>query len=149
MKGKQSVIQYEANLGWPFSGPADYQDPAVYAVFALHNPNFSGKQIVEQLQEEFDKLGAAPVDAKELARARTFLRAAQIKELQSTMARARLLAQHEYFDGDPGVLSTELDRALAVTPAQIQAAVKKYLTAGKRAVLTITPAPKAPAKEGQ
>jgi predicted Zn-dependent peptidase len=149
VKGKQSVIQYEANLGWPFSGPADYQDPAVYAVFALHNPNFSGKQIVEQLQEEIDKLGAAPVDAKELARARTFLRAAQIKELQSTMARARRLAQHEYFDGDPGVLSTELDRALAVTPAQIQAAVKKYLTAAKRAVLTITPAPKAPAKEGQ
>ena len=51
VKGKQSVIQYEANLGWPFAGPQDYKDPAVYAMMLLYNPSFKGPQIVEQAQD--------------------------------------------------------------------------------------------------
>ena len=56
VKGKQSVIQYEANLGWPFASALDYRDPEPYAMFMLHNPNFTGKQIVDQVQEEIAKL---------------------------------------------------------------------------------------------
>ncbi len=36
VKGKQSVIQYEGNLGWPFAGPTDYKAPGNYGLFLLH-----------------------------------------------------------------------------------------------------------------
>jgi predicted Zn-dependent peptidase len=39
------------------------------------------------------------------------------------------------------LINTELDAVLAVTPAQIQAAARKYLTPEHRAVLQIDPAP--------
>ena len=75
VKGKQSVIQFEANMGWPFAGPADYKDPQQYAMFVLHNPNFSGSQIVSQIQAELDRIQKDGVDEKELARVKAFLRA--------------------------------------------------------------------------
>src|SRR3954453_16093180 len=56
IKGKQSVIQYEANLGWPFASTMDYRDPEAYAMFLLYKPNFTGEQIVAQVQEELAKL---------------------------------------------------------------------------------------------
>ncbi len=143
VKGKQSVVQYQADLGWPFAGSLDYRDPEPYAMFLLHNPNFTGDQIVEQVQEEIGKLQSAPVDAKELERVKTQVRSLVIQGLQSSLARAKALAQYEIADGNPELINTELDRAMAVTPAEIQAAAKKYLTADRRVVLEIVPAPAA------
>jgi zinc protease len=141
IKGKQSVIQYEANLGWPFASTLDYRDPEPYAIFLLYKPNFTAEQIVGQVQDEIGKLQSQPIDAKELARIKTQLRAARIRELQSSLTRARTLAQYAIADGNPGLINTELDAMLAVTPAQVQAAAKKYLVPEKRAVLEIQPAP--------
>jgi predicted Zn-dependent peptidase len=142
VKGKQSVIQYEANLGWPFAGPSDYQDPGLYAMFLLHSPAFKGADIVEQAQAEIAKIQKDGVDLKELNRARTYLRAATIGRLQSSLERARLLGEYERFDGNPDYVNTELASYLAVTPEQIQAAAKKYCVPERRFVLEIQPAPK-------
>jgi predicted Zn-dependent peptidase len=150
VKGKQSVINFEANLGWPFASPSDYKDPGLYAMYFLHNPRYKGEQIVGQVEEELNRLKNEPVAMKELERARTFLRAARIGELQTSLARARLLAQYELLDGKPELLSTELNQMLAVTPEQIQAAAKKYLQKEKLVSMEIVPAA-APAakKEGE
>src|SRR6185503_13518636 len=101
VKGKQSVLSYEANPGWPFGGASDYKDPGMYAMDLLHNPKFTAKEIVSQVEEEIAKIQRDGVEMKELERARTFLRAARITELQSSLTRARLLAQYEIFDGKP------------------------------------------------
>jgi zinc protease len=142
VKGKKSVLNYEANPGWPFAGSSDYKDPAMYAMNLLYNPKFSGKEIVAQVQDEIAKIQKDGVDIKELERARTFLRASRIKDLQSSLTRAQLLAQYEMFDGKPELITSELDTFLAVTPEQIQAMAKKYLVPEKRVVLEIVPAPK-------
>jgi zinc protease len=147
VKGKESILQYEAELGWPFASSRDYRDPEPYAMFIVHKPNFTGEQIVSQIQDEIAKLQNAPVDAKELERVKTQVRAGAIKEMQGSQNRAEALAQFQLADGDPNLINTELDRILAVTPAQIQAAAKKYLTADKRAVLEIQPAPTQAGKE--
>jgi zinc protease len=150
VKGKKSVIQYETNLGWPFAGPLDYRDPEPYAMFLLYKPNFTSDQIVAQVQDELNRLATTPVDAKELERVKMQLRASHIRELQGSLSRARQLGQYEIADGDPDLINTELDRMLAVTPEQIQAAAKQYLTPDRRAVMVIQPAPaSASAKEGQ
>jgi zinc protease len=142
VKGKQSVLSYEANPGWPFGGASDYKEPGLYAMNLLYNPKFTAKDIVAQIDGEITKVQSEGVPIKELERARTFLRAARIKELQSSLTRATLLAQFEMFDGNPELITSELDTFLAVTPEQIQAMVKKYLVPEKRVVLEIAPAPK-------
>src|SRR5262245_5871677 len=147
VKGKKSIIQYEANLGWPFASTMDFRDPQPYAIFLLHNPAFKSDQIVAQLQEELAKLQNTPVDAKELDRVKTQLRANRVQGLQGSLSRARMLAQYEVTDGKAEFINTEMDAMLAVTPAQIQAAAKKYFVPEKRAVLEIQPAPPAEAQK--
>jgi predicted Zn-dependent peptidase len=149
VKGKQSVVQYEANLGWPFASALDYRDPEPYAIFLLYNPKFKAAEMVSQVQEEIAQLQDKPVEAKELERVKTQLRASRLKDLQSSLSRARALAQYTVTDNNPQLINTELDAMLAVTPAQIQAAAKKYLTPQNRAILEIQPAPpNAEKKEG-
>ena len=143
VKGKQSVLQYEAEMGWPFASFLDYRDPEAYAMNIVYNPNFTGDQIVDQVQEEIARLQNTLVETKELERVKTQMRADRIQSLQSSLSRARTLAQYELADGNPALINTELDAMLAVTPAQIQAVAKKYLTADRRAVLQIVPAPPA------
>ncbi|HEY1336741.1 MAG TPA: pitrilysin family protein [Bryobacteraceae bacterium] len=141
VKGKQSVVSYQANPGWPFASALDYVDPEPYAMFLQFNPAFTADQIVQQVQGEFDRLQKEPLAAAELERLKTLMRANRIRELQSTLNRARALAQYEILDGNPELINTELDRMTAVTAEQVQAAAKKYFTPDKRVVLAIAPAP--------
>jgi len=145
LKGKESIVQYESNLGWPFCSYLDYRDPGIYGMFLLYKPTFTADQVVAQVQDEFAKLQNAPIDAQELERAKTQLRATMIKQLQSSLSRAQQLGQYELADGDAALINTEFEKLLNVSAAQIQAAAKKYLTADKRTVLAVQPAP-APAK---
>jgi predicted Zn-dependent peptidase len=149
VKGKQSVVQFEAELGWPFASSADYKDPGMYAMMLLYNPSFNGQQVVSQAQDEIDRIRKQGVDAAELDRVRAFFRSTYVKRLQSAIGRARLLAQYEMLDGRPDFINTEMDQYMAVTPAQIQAVANKYLTPERRTVLDIVPAPAAAAKEAK
>jgi predicted Zn-dependent peptidase len=141
VKGKKSVIQYEANLGWPFASTIDYRDPEDYGIFILYNPSFKAGQIVDQVQDEIARLQEAPLPPAELERIKTQLRAARFKELQSGLSRAKALAQYTAADGNPELINSELESTLNVTAEQIQAAAKKYLTPERRSVLEIQPAP--------
>ncbi len=148
VKGKKSVIQYEANLGWPFASATDYMDPGQYAMMMLYNPAFKGEQIVQQVEEEIGKIVREGVDPKELERARTYFRSARLRQLQSSHNRATLLGKFELLDGNPDYINTEMDEFLAVTPAQIQAVAKKYLDPAKRTVLDIVPSGEEHAPDG-
>ncbi len=147
VKGKKSVIQYEANLGWPFAGPSDYKDPGIYGIYLLYNPAFTGQQIVRQVDDEIAKIQQDGIADEELNRVRAYLRSTRIRELQSSRSRAALLGRYELLDGNPKYINTELGEFLAVTPGQMQAAAKKYLVPQKQTVLDIVPAP--PVKNGK
>jgi zinc protease len=118
----------------------------VYAINVVHKPNFTGAQLVAQVEEELGKLIKEGVPPAELERARTFLRAQRVGEMQSSYRRAGLLAQYELFDSDPDLINTEMDRLLAVTPAQVQTAAKNLFAPQRKNVLEIVPAPKAEGK---
>jgi predicted Zn-dependent peptidase len=141
VKGKQSVVQYQADLGWPYASAGDYKDPGHYAMLLLYNPAFQGPEIVRQAQEEIGKIQKDGVEARELNRARTYFRAAMIGQLQTSTQRARMLGQYELLDGNPDFINTEMALFLAVTPQQVQAVANKYCVAERRFVLDIVPAP--------
>ncbi|MGI8959812.1 MAG: M16 family metallopeptidase [Bryobacteraceae bacterium] len=139
VKGKKSVVQYEGNLGWPFASADDYQSPGDYATFLLYNPSFQSNQIIDQYQDEIAKIQNEGVTEAELHRTQMLLLANKLNELQTSLGRAKLLANFEVLDGKPEAINTLLDRYAAVTPAQVQAVAKKYLNPNQRIVLAIQP----------
>jgi predicted Zn-dependent peptidase len=146
VKGKQSVIQFQAGLGWPFESFSDFKDPGIYGAFLLYKPTFQAQQIVDQFQEEIDRIAKDGVDEKELSRVKSVLRYGKITGLQSSMERAKLLGQYELLDGKPEMVDQDFTNLFTVTSEQMQAAAKKYLTAARRDVMVIQPA--LAAKEG-
>ncbi len=79
-------------------------------MFLIHKPNFTGDQIVDQVQEEIAKLQNTPMDAKEFQRVKTLVRAGIINSMQGSLSRAKALAQYTVVDGNPELINTELDR---------------------------------------
>ncbi|MBK9166571.1 MAG: insulinase family protein [Bryobacterales bacterium] len=143
VKGKKAVIQYQADLGWPFASPNDYIDPGFYSMFLLHLPNVPAREIVAQVNEEIARLANDGISDAEIGRLRTFLKAARLTEIQTSLGRAKLLGQYELFDGDPSLIAKELEALLKVTPDQLQAAAAKYLTPERQIVMEVVPAPPA------
>ena len=141
VKGKQSVIQYEANPGWPFESLNDFKDPGEYAAFVLYKANYKPQEIVDQIQAEMDRIAKDGVDETELNRVKAVLRLQKVTSLQSSLERARLLGQFELLDGKPEMVDQDFTSLFAVTSTQIQAVAKKYLTAARHDVLVIQPAP--------
>jgi predicted Zn-dependent peptidase len=146
VKGKQSVLQFQEGLGWPFQQLSDYKDPGVFAAFVLYKPNFTAAQIADQIQAEIDRIIKDGVDPKELERVKNVFRYAKVTSLQSSLDRAKLLGQYEIMDGKPELLDQDFTSLFAVTSQQIQDAAKKYLTPVRRDMLVIQPAPAS--KEG-
>jgi len=150
VKGRKSVIQYEANLGWPFSGPADYRDPGVYAMYFLYHPQFTGEEVALQAEQEVARIRDEGVPEDELARARTYLRASRIRQLQSSRVRAALLGQYEMIDHAPELINTELNDFLAVGPDAIRDVAARYISPSRRALLDIVPSqPAEPPEAGR
>lgn len=137
VKGKKTVIQYEADLGWPFASFSDYKPAGMYAMNLLFPPTIDAKDIVSDVQEEIDRLQRERVGESELNRARNLFRASRVRSMETSLSRAQLLARYAVLDGDPNMINTEMDHFLAVTPEQIQDVAKRYLTPDKRSVLAI------------
>jgi zinc protease len=63
-----------------------------------------------------------------------------IRVRQSSINRARELAEFTLYDGDPKLFNSELDEFLQISPERIRAAVDKYLNTENRALLDIVTA---------
>ncbi|HZL57663.1 MAG TPA: pitrilysin family protein [Bryobacteraceae bacterium] len=137
MKGRQSVLQVDENLGWPSSSPVDFKDPGYFTVILAHKPNFKGPEIVEQYQQVIDAIAETGIDSAEMNRARAVRRLENANSLQTALERARLLGIFEVLDGDPAMIDRSYASLLEVTAQQVQAAAKKYLTASRRDVMVI------------
>ncbi len=137
VKGKKSVIQFEADMGWPFASAADYKPAGMYAMNMLFPPNLDAREIVSQVQEEIAKVQQEGVSAEEVNRARNLFRASRVRSMQTSLSRAQFLARYAALDGDPNMVNTEMDKFMAVTPEQIKDVAKRYLTPEKRSALAI------------
>jgi len=66
--------------------------------------------------------------AEEVARVATSYASARIQSLEQVNGKASVLAEGQLYSGDPDHYKRELEAYAAVTPAQVQTALKKWLT---------------------
>lgn len=106
-------------------------------------------QLEAALRSQVGKLAREGVSEAELARVRTQLKAARVYEKDSMFGQAMKIGQLEAL-GFSWRDDAEIDRRLdAVTPAQVQAAARRYLTDDRLTVAVLaaqaTPPGQAPA----
>ncbi|HZR09979.1 MAG TPA: pitrilysin family protein [Myxococcales bacterium] len=107
-------------------------------VQAGHTP----EEVAAALDAEIRGLRDAPPTPDELERAKRNLRSglfAQLENVGGFGGKADQLNYYEMWAHDPGAFSSQLETTLAVTPAQVQEAARRYLQESQRVVITVLP----------
>jgi zinc protease len=119
----------------------DFEKSGVFEIIVVPNPGVSMTLIEHLTDSTLASFATTPVTAGELARFNAFNRVNAATSLQLHFARADTLANDEVFAGDPSSYAAQANAALTLTPADVQAAARRYLTAG-RVVMSLVPAGK-------
>jgi zinc protease len=89
--------------------------------------------------EQIEKIKNEPIDPQRIERAKTQLRAARIRDLQTSEEVAASLATDFLSSGDPHFSDRYVDRIQKVTSQQLQDAAKKYLLQTKLLTTALIP----------
>ena len=92
------------------------------------------------VDEELDKLRAAPPDVREVERVRNGIEASFLSQMERVSSKADQLNAYYFATGNPDYFSKDLARYQAIGPSDVQAATRQWLPAGKRLELSVLPA---------
>jgi len=147
VKTNKVALNVDGGLGFPDADYTDYRAPGLFSGLVMYKngvPAVEGTTSTEDLVEqlifrEIHVIVANGVPDDELDRVRTRMRANWIRNEQTTLDRAQLLALSALLNGDPGAANTELNKFLQVTSADIARAAARYLTHAQATVIVDLP----------
>ncbi len=135
VKGDESLTNVR---GWI----DDQHLPAAFYVLAMVKPGKDVAQVRQAVLTEIKRLASDGPTDEEMWVLQNKLSSENVRGMQSSLFRAERTAEFALFEGDAQLISTEPSRYLSVTPAQIKAAVARYLDTDNHATLNIVPASK-------
>lgn len=114
--------------------------PHVFVVAASPRHPHTLREVEQAIETELDRLTREPVSTGELEQARTRLRVDRVRSLQDNDGLARMLTYYQTVAGDWRYL-VDYERVVAeITPEEIMAAARTYLTPTNRTVGTLSQA---------
>ncbi|HEY0431179.1 MAG TPA: insulinase family protein, partial [Pyrinomonadaceae bacterium] len=112
------------------------------SVFYFNVVLASGKKpedVERALLAEITKMQNAPVSAAELDKAKNQLVTDEFRQRETSNGKALALGSAAVLLGDPNRVNTDLAKLQAVTAADVQRVMKKYLTTNNRLVIYYLP----------
>jgi zinc protease len=97
-------------------------------------------RITSIVDEELEKLRLSPPEAREVERVKNGIEASFVNAIETVEAKADRLNAYYTNTGNPDYFSQDLARYQALGPADVQAAVRQWLPAGRRLELSVVPA---------
>jgi zinc protease len=137
IKGEQIALRADGGLD-------ERRGPSAFGVFVMTKPNTTAEKAREIVWQEIEKFKNEPISEAELNKAknqilRGFFSSNSGASLQKTLSRANMLAEYAAFYGDPKLIDADIEAVMKVTPADIQAVAKKYLTRDSVVVVDVVP----------
>ena len=143
VKEKEISLDWTAGINLGLGNEFDYNGPMLLTARTTYKPGHTADEILKEVDAVVADVQARGVTVKELADAKVRFRSAYYDQLESGFGKANLIAAFALFRGDPGLINTALQAFESVTPAQAQAAARKYLVSTNRTVIDRVPEPKA------
>jgi len=134
----QSLV-YKKQLAQSANANADTrEDTGLFTVTAVMAGGKKPEDGIAALREEIDALGAKPVGAAELEKAKNLIITGALRERETNDGKAGALGEAITQFHDASYVNRGLERLQAVTAADVQRVVKKYLIDAKAVVITYT-----------
>ncbi len=132
VRGKQLAVSVRA------FAPSS-RGPRLFGIEATPAPGASLEQLEQAIYSEIEGVKAGPIADTEIEKARNTAQRQFIRNIDTSLARARNLAEYALFFGDPGRINTRWDRLAKLSAADVQRVAKQYLTADNRTVVITHP----------
>ena len=114
------------------------QDLGIFAVLAIMSGEHQPAEAEKILREELQKIQDKPVTASELEKAKNQIITGALRERETSNGKAFALGEALILQRDASVVNTGLAKLQAVTAADVQRVMKKYVGEGKAVVITYT-----------
>jgi predicted Zn-dependent peptidase len=120
------------------------EDPGLTLAYALVNMGVDPKTVETAINDEVQRLQTTAVDERELQKVKNQIETEFVTANSSVAGIAESLANYHMYFGDAELINNEVDRYLAVTPADIQRVAKTYYTPEQRVTLYFLQQPAQP-----
>ncbi len=130
VKRSEVAVSVSGGLGFPVSDVLEYRAPGAFGGFVIHKAEHPSWKLATLVSKSLREIGAKGLAPRELARVKTKFRSDWVNRQQTALGRAERLLVAALLDKDPGAANTELERFMAVTGADLQRVVKRYLNEG-------------------
>jgi zinc protease len=114
------------------------EDVGQFQIIVIPRPDHSLTEIEDAVDQVIKKFINEGPTADELQRAKAGLELDFLRGLESNLGKANQLLDGAVFHGDPGYFSTDYQKTLAVTVADVKRVAAQYLS-GNRIVLSVVP----------
>lgn len=135
VKGEETVLQL-------FGFTDERRGPSAIYVGAIPKEEGFLASIRETIINEIKEIAANGVSEEEMQKLRNQLINDEVRARQSSMSRAKQIAEFALYDGNPSLINTELEDLLKITAEDIKSVVQNYLNTDNHALLDIVPAAK-------
>ena len=110
------------------SGNSSFQRLGMFSYSAMVKPGADEAEVARRMDEVLAELIANGPTQEEIDRVVTQMASRRIQGLETANGKASVLAEGQLYAGDPEFYKKELQAYAAVTPAQVQAAMQKWLS---------------------
>ena len=143
----QSLV-YQQRIAVQQAGFGDFsEDPNLFWAYAIMSEGHTAPEGQRAIITVLDGLKTDPVDATELEKAKNQEIAALVLGRDTDEEKAIAIENAAVIGKDPNLVNSELDRYLAIAPADIQRVAQTYFIPEHATILFVTPAaPTAPAQ---
>jgi zinc protease len=124
------------------------EDLGLFSSVAILGSDHQPAEAEKVIREQIALLAEKGVAAAELEKAKNLIVTSALRERETSNGKAFTLGEALMLQHDASVINTGLAKVQAVTSADIQRVVKKYLVEGKAVVITYLDESKKPAAGG-
>jgi zinc protease len=113
--------------------------PALFFLFAQLHPQKKLADLEKAIYEEFEKIQSEGVREEELEKAKNKVRADFVSQQETARSLADNLCMYTTVYQQPQRIFSEIELFARVTPAEVQAAAKEYLSPARRSIIEVIP----------
>jgi zinc protease len=111
------------------------EDVGLFGIIAIMGSDKQPADAEKIIRAELTSLAAKPVTDAELTKAKNLILTSALRERETSNGKAYALGEALILQHDAGIVNTGLARVQAVTAADVQRVVRKYLIEGKPVVI--------------
>lgn len=115
------------------------EEPGLFMLFGVVKNEVPLTDLQDAIDAEIEKVKAEGITDREFQKIRNQVENDFVSSNSSMAGIAESLANYHMYYGDAGLINTEIERYMAVTPEQIQAVAEKYLKQDSRVILHFLP----------